>query len=51
MLLRKLGNSLLRNMLAGKLIVKAGYGYGKRIVRAGYGNKIDFSTVSSFSKL
>ena len=40
MLLGTLGASLLGNMLAGKGIVRAGYGKkkGKRIVRAGYGN-------------
>ena len=44
MLLRTLGDSLLGNMLAGKGIVRAGYGNkkGNGIVRAGYGNKIDF---------
>ena len=42
MLLGTLGASLLGNMLAGKGIVKAGYGLGKRIVRADYGNKMDF---------
>ena len=44
MLLRTLEDSLLGNMLAGKGIVRAGYGNkkGNGIVRAGYGNKIDF---------
>ena len=44
MLLGTLGASLLGNMLAGKGIVRAGYGNkkGKGIVRAGYGNKMDF---------
>ena len=39
MLLGTLGASLLRNMLAGKRIVRAGFGNkkGKGIVRAGYG--------------
>ena len=39
MLLGTLGASLLRNMLAGKRIVGAGFGNkkGKGIVRAGYG--------------
>ena len=43
-LLGTLGVSLLGNMLAGKGIVRAGYGNkkGKEIVRAGYGNKMDF---------
>ena len=37
------GASLLGNILAGKLIVKVGYGNkkGKGTVRAGYGNKMD----------
>ena len=39
MLLGTSGVSLLKNMLAGKRIVRAGYGHGKRIVRAGYGLK------------
>ena len=41
MLLGTLGASLLGNILAGKGIVRAGYGNkeGKGIVRAGYGNK------------
>ena len=44
MLLDTLGASLLGNLLAGKGIVKAGYGNkkGKWIVRAGNGNKMDF---------
>ena len=39
-----LGASLLGDMLAGRRIVRAGYGNkkGKGIVRAGYGNKMDF---------
>ena len=42
MLLGSLGASLLENMLAGKCIVRAGYGnkQGKTIVRAGYGSSI-----------
>ena len=38
------GASLLGNMLAGKGIVRAGYGNkeGKGMLRAGYGNKTDF---------
>ena len=40
MLLGTLGASLLGNMLAGKGVVRAGYGSkGKRIIRAGYGSK------------
>ena len=41
MLLGTLGASLLGNMLAGKGIVRAGYGNKERkgVVRAGYGNK------------
>ena len=37
------GASLLGNILAGKVTVKADYGNKKRkeIVRAGYGNKMD----------
>ena len=42
MLLGALGASLLGNMLAGKGIVRAGYGHGKGIVRGGYGNKMHF---------
>ena len=44
MLLATLGARLLGNMLAGKRIVRAGYGNkkGKGTVRAGYGSKIDF---------
>ena len=44
MLLGTLGASLLRNMLAGKGIVRAGFGNkkGKGIVRAGYENQMDF---------
>ena len=39
MLLGTSGVSLLKNMFAGKRIVRAGYGHGTRIVRAGYGLK------------
>ena len=40
MLLSTLSASLLGNMLAGKVIIRAGYGSkGKRIIRAGYGSK------------
>ena len=39
MLLGTLGDSLLGNMLTGKGIVRAGYGYGKGMLRAGYGLK------------
>ena len=41
MLLRNLGASLLQNSLAGKRIVRAGFGNkkGKGIIRAGYRNK------------
>ena len=44
MLLGTLGASLLGNMLAGKGILRAGYGskIGKGMIRAGYGNKMDF---------
>lgn len=43
MSLDNLGASLLGNMLAGKVIVRAGYGNKKqRIVRAGYGSKMGF---------
>ena len=53
MLLGTLGASLLGNMLAGKGMLRAGYGHGKGmlrpgyghgkgILRAGYGNKTDF---------
>ena len=44
MLLGTLGASLLGNMLAGKEILRAGYGskIGKGMIRAGYGNKMDF---------
>ena len=43
MLLGTLGASLLGDMLAGKVIVRAGYGFkGKGIVRAGYGSKSIF---------
>ena len=43
-LLGTLGASLLGNILAGKGIVRAGYGNkkGKGIIRAGYGSKQDF---------
>ena len=51
MLLGSLGASLLGNMLAGKGIVRAGYGNkeGKGMLRAGYGSKTD--STSSFNKL
>ena len=40
MLLSTLSASLLGNMLAGKGIIRAGYGFkGKEIIRAGYGFK------------
>ena len=40
MLLGTLGTGLFRNMLAGKGIVRAGYGSrGEGIIRAGYGSK------------
>ena len=44
MLLGALGAILLGNILAGKVIVRAGSGNkkGKGIVRAGYGNKMNF---------
>ena len=43
MLLVILGASLLGNLLAGKGIIKAGYGSkGKGIIRAGYGSKKNF---------
>ena len=44
MLLDTLGACLLGNMLAGKGIVRAGYGNekGRGIIRAGYGSKSDF---------
>ena len=44
MLLGTLGASLLGNIVAGKGIVRVGYGdkKGIEIVRAGYGNKTDF---------
>ena len=43
MLLETLGGSLLGNMLAGKGIIRAGYGSkGKGIVRVGYGCKQNF---------
>ena len=55
MLLGTLGASLLRNILAGKGIARAGYGNKKEkgIVRAGYASKKFFFTdsTSSFSKL
>ena len=51
-LLGTLGASLLGNMLAGKGILRAGYGNkkGKGVVRTGYGNKMDSYTASSFNK-
>ena len=44
MILGTLGASLLRNLLTGKGIVRAGYGNkkGKGIVRTSYGNKMSF---------
>ena len=44
MLSGTLGVSLLGNLLAGKVIVRAGSGNkkGKGIVRVGYGNEMDF---------
>ena len=42
MVLGALGASLLGKMLAGKGIVRAGYGHGKGIVKGGYENKMDF---------
>ena len=42
MLLDTLGASFLRKMLAGKGIVRVGYGNKKGILWAGYRNKIDF---------
>ena len=44
MLLGTLGATLVRNMLAGKRITRAGYGSkgGKGILRAGYEFKMDF---------
>ena len=44
MLLETLGASLLGNMLAGKGIVRAGYGYreGKGMLGASYGSKKQF---------
>ena len=55
MLLGTLGASLLRNILAGKGIARAGYGNKKEkgIVRASYASKKIFFTdsTSSFSKL
>ena len=44
MLLETLGASLLGSMLAGKGIVRAGYGYreGKGMLGAGYGSKKQF---------
>ena len=53
MLLGSLGASLLGNMLAGKGIVRAGYGNkeGKGMIRAGYGSKKVSDSTSSFNKL
>ena len=51
MLLGTLGATLLRNMLAGKVIVRAGYGHGKGIVKAGYGFLKKSNSTSSFNKL
>ena len=51
-LLGTLGASLLGNMLAGKGIVRTGYGNKKRkgVARTCYGNKMDSYTASSFNK-
>ena len=51
MLLGTLGSTVLGNMLAGKGIVRAGYGnkQGKGIVRAGYGSSIKKSSNSTTS--
>ena len=55
MLLGTLASTLLGNMLAGKGIVRAGYGnnQGEGIVRAGYGSSIKKSSnfTTSFNKL
>ena len=53
MLLGSLGASLLGNMLAGKGIVRAGYGNkeGKGMLGAGYGSKKVSDSTSSFNKL
>ena len=52
MLLGTLGASLLGNMLAGKAIVRAGYGSkGKEIIRASYGSKKCFDSTTWFNKL
>ena len=44
MLLGTLGAGLLRNVLTGKGMLRAGYGNkeGKGVLRAGYGNKMGF---------
>ena len=44
MLLGTLGAFLLENTLAGKGIIRAGYGSkgGKGIIKAGYGSNLDF---------
>ena len=43
MLLGTIGASSLGNMLAGKVITRAGYGSkGKGVIRAGYESKLDF---------
>ena len=43
MLLGTVGASSLGNMLAGKVITRAGYGSkGKGVIRAGYESKLDF---------
>ena len=51
MLFGTLASTLLGNMLAGKGIVRGGYGnkQGKGIVRAGYGNKKNLIPVHSLT--
>ena len=50
MLLCTLGSSLLGDMLAGKRIVRAGYGSkGEVIIIAGYGSKKFFDSTTSFN--
>ena len=52
MLLGTLGSSLLGDMLAGKGIVRVGYGSkGKGIIKTGYGSKKKFDSTTSFDKL
>ena len=51
MLLGTFGSSLLGNMLAGKGIIRAGYGSkGKGLIRAGYGSKNFFDSIPFFNK-